>query len=242
MCLTLVVLTWELIVKLVVCLQPVTRGLYQDSNWWSVCEELCQERTSSWDPGEPAVCQKEVWIGSNKSQQQSKLKWVVSSWVHSFSIMISLMFKITAKACWSSVSQLMFSKMASFSACHCASPQGQSRAEEGNRPFQEAGAGRSSASSQSQRKLCVWLHRGPGRQVALPRDLTGELFILGDNYEMIFLFRPAREHKLITCLHTTLPWLALTVLSNATSISRFEIYFQKGKSEQKMFKKPNWES
>jgi len=44
----------------VVCLQPVIRGLYKDSNRRSVCEELLEERTSSRDPREPAVCSKEV--------------------------------------------------------------------------------------------------------------------------------------------------------------------------------------
>lgn len=46
----------------VVYLQPLARRLHQDSNWWFVCEELCEERTFTWNPGEPAVCQKEVWI------------------------------------------------------------------------------------------------------------------------------------------------------------------------------------
>lgn len=46
----------------VVFLQPLSRRLHQDSDWWLVCEEHCEERAFTGNPGEPAFRQKEVWI------------------------------------------------------------------------------------------------------------------------------------------------------------------------------------
>lgn len=67
-------------------------------------------------------------------------------------------------------------------------PQGQNRAEEGNGPLQEAGAGRPTAGPQNQRKLSVWLHWGPGGQAALSGDLPGEHWTLHDNSGITILF------------------------------------------------------
>lgn len=64
--------------------------------------------------------------------------------------------------------------MASFLADPNVGPQGQNGAEEGDGPFQEAGAGRPTAGPQNQRQLCVRLHRRSGWQAALLRDLSGE--------------------------------------------------------------------
>lgn len=47
-------------------------------------------------------------------------------------------------------------------------PQSQSRAEEGNGPVQEAGAGWPTAGPENQRQLCLRLHGGPGGEAALP--------------------------------------------------------------------------
>lgn len=52
--------------------------------------------------------------------------------------------------------------------------QGQGRAGQGDRPLAAAGLGRAAAGTQSERQLCVRLHRRPGGQAAMPGDLTGE--------------------------------------------------------------------